>query len=88
MSFESHPDRRRNNKTVSADNLLMFRRVIPAKEIVVKSIVVYGGLALVVTFGLGIALLSPRRSRKSNVSDESVRRLQEQFRSLDAVWYG
>jgi hypothetical protein len=64
------------------------RRDIPSKEIVMKSIVVYGGLALVVTFGIGIAVLSPRRSRKSNVSDESLRRLQEQFRSLDAVWYG
>jgi hypothetical protein len=53
-----------------------------------KSIVVYGGLALVVTFGIGMAWLSPRRSRKTNVSDESLRRLQEQFRSLDAVWYG
>jgi hypothetical protein len=64
------------------------RRDIPSKEIVMKSIVVYGGLALVVTFGIGMAWLSPRRSRKTNVSDESLRRLQEQFRSLDAVWYG
>jgi len=49
----------------------------------VKSFVIYGGLAMIVAFG--IVWLSPRRSRASEVSDWQIYRLQKQFRSLDSV---